>query len=31
MPEAFTERELPEVKSVYDVSDEDIDKLLRYE
>lgn len=31
MPEAFTERELPEVKSVYDVSDEDIDQLLRFE
>jgi aldehyde:ferredoxin oxidoreductase len=31
LSEAFTERELPEVKSVFDVPDEDIDKLLRYE
>ena len=31
MPEAFTERELPDVQSVYDVSDEDIDNLLRYQ
>lgn len=31
LSEAFTERELPEVKSVFDVSDEDIDNLLRYE
>ncbi|MBN1547579.1 MAG: aldehyde ferredoxin oxidoreductase C-terminal domain-containing protein, partial [Syntrophaceae bacterium] len=30
MPEAFTERKLPDVDSVYDVSDEDIDNLLRY-
>jgi aldehyde:ferredoxin oxidoreductase len=30
LSEAFTERELPEVKSVFDVSDEDIDRLLRY-
>jgi aldehyde:ferredoxin oxidoreductase len=31
LSEAFTERELPEVKSVFDVSDEDIDNLLRYQ
>ena len=31
LSEAFTERELPEVKSVFDVSDEDIDTLLRYQ
>ncbi|TRZ53334.1 aldehyde ferredoxin oxidoreductase [bacterium] len=31
LPEAFTERELPDVGTVFDVPDEDIDALLRYE
>lgn len=31
LSEAFTERELPDTKSVYDVPDEDIDRLLNYE
>ncbi len=31
LSEAFTERELPDVKTVFDVSDEDIDQLLQYQ
>ncbi len=31
LSEAFTERELPDVKSVFDVSDEDVDKLFQYQ
>jgi aldehyde:ferredoxin oxidoreductase len=31
LSEAFTERELPDHKSVFDVSEEDIDKLLLYQ